>query len=848
MIDPLKKLELDLAFDLEFEQDLARRGIKPLKHIELEKKGWREWLMTLFPFWFSEEFSKEHIQYWELHWNVLQKIKNGEEVPNKELIRLVLLGRGLGKSSLIEAGRIMRGAVLGKGYSLIISETDDQAQEHLGNCRILIEHPDSKLTEYYPDMAVTDNADTLKGMPTADRKEMFICKNGYILRAKGLSAKMRGLRVGIHRPDDLALDDIDDVNDSLAVSANKLRLITASILPVQARENVTIDVGQNLINEHSVVNQIYTGKADALAERTVIGVANAFEVLDIDSAIDATGKLRHKILDTSIPSWEGFNVVRAQKFLDNSGLQTFLAEYQNQFDQYRSGRVIPEYDEISQVITWSQFEKVFGQRRIPKHWRAMVGLDVGYSEGEHPHYSSWAFIATASMNSALPGALFLYRNRTFINTSIDLQAEDVKAAMWDGETVQMWRMSHEKTGEMLTLQQRHQLPFDKFKNFKSSDGIAQWRHLSMRDKTKPNPFKEDEQGTDGLWKIGRPSMYYIVDDEQLITPRDDNGLKLLRDQVSTWELVPVKLTDMGLSQEKPSKVNDDTCLIAGTKILTLSGERNIEDIAVGDMALTRKGYRKVLASGKTGRGAIYTMRSTCGKTVSGTGNHPIILANGDVKKLRYIDVNDTILVCENNQGKARELILRGLRFIATLTPSSIPTETIIRRIGSEVIHPSTSLSGKIGRFAERLVEKSTIFVNGLLQKIAHSAERLLRRYAPTRWCAVSVANVDIDTHEQDVYNLTVDDAHEYFANGILVHNCDSIKSVLADWAATAVPLTEVEKWELKMRDKGLNKDEILKVESEEEKIAKLQVRLIEERAFAKKKQTGNKSGVKLGWR
>src|SRR5574343_1027066 len=130
-------------------------------------------------------------------------------------------------------------------------------------------------------------------------------------------------------------------------------------------------------------------------------------------------------------------------------------------------------------------------------------------------------------------------------------------------------------------------------------------------------------------------MYYIVDDEQLVTPRDDNGLKLLREQVSTWELVPVKLTDMGLSQEKPSKVNDD-----------------------------------------------------------------------------------------------------------------VP---------------------------------------------------------------------------------------------------DSIKSILADWAATAVPLTEVEKWELKMRDKKLNKDEILNIETEEEKIAKLQVRLIEERAFAKKKQRGNKSGVKLGW-
>lgn len=657
MIDPLKKLELDLAFDLEFEQDLARRGIKPLRHIELEKKGWREWLMTLFPFWFQSEFSKEHERFWELRWSVLQRYKRQKEewgkfsnnddrvkyfkeqgiyVSNEEATVMALWGRGLGKSAVMEAARIMYASLLGGGYSLIVSETDDQAEEHVGNCRILIEHPDSKLIEYYPNMAIADNADELKGLPTADRKAMFICKNGWILRSKGYTAKMRGLRVGNQRPTEICFDDIDDVNDSLAVSANKLRVITASILPVLAKDFLIIDFGQNLISEHSVVNQIYSGKSDAFADRTVIGVANAFEVLDLESKIDEVGKLRHKILDSSIPSWLGFNIDQAQRFLNNSGLQTFLAEYQNQFDQYRSGRVIPEYDEISQVITWSQFEKVFGQRRIPKHWRAMVGLDVGYSEGEHPHYSSWAFIATASMNSALPGALFLYRNRTFINTSIDLQAEDVKAAMWDGETVQMWRMSHEKTGEMLTLQQRHQLPFDKFKHFKSSDGIAQWRHLSMRDRTKPNPFKEDEQGADGLWKIGRPSMYYIVDDEQLVTPRDDNGLKLLRDQVSTWELVPVKLTDMGLSQEKPSKVNDD-----------------------------------------------------------------------------------------------------------------VP---------------------------------------------------------------------------------------------------DSIKSILADWAATAVPLTEVEKWELKMRDKGLNKDEILKVESEDEKIAKLQVRLIEERAFAKKKQTGNKSGVKLGWR
>lgn len=525
----------------------------------LEAGGWKHWLLTLFPFWFSESFSQEHEQYWQLHWSALMRIKAGVEVPNKELVKLLLLGRGLGKSAAIEAGRIMRGAILNKGYSLIVSETDDQAQEHLGNCRILIEHPDSRLLKYYPQMAIADNANALKGMPTADRKEMFICKNGYIIRAKGLSAKMRGLRVGVERPSDIALDDIDDVNDSLALSANKLRLITASILPVQARENVTIDVGQNLISEHSVVNQIFKGRTDALADRTVIGVANAFTHLDIESGIDAEGKMRHIIADTSVPSWDGFNVVRAQKFLDNSGLQTFLAEYQNQFDQFKAGRVISNYDEDSQIITWSEFEAVVGQRRIPSHWQALVGVDVGYSTGLHPHYSSWAFLATAAQNSAVPNALFLYRNKTFLGTSIDDQADIVKSEMYDDEEqmVTSWQMSHERTGEMLTLRQKHDLPFRKFHYYKAEDGVAQWKNLSVRDKSQPNPFKPDDL-VDGEYRLGRPSIYYIVDDEQILMPRDDDGLKMFRDQISTWDYVTVKLTEQGLTQQKPSKVNDDT--------------------------------------------------------------------------------------------------------------------------------------------------------------------------------------------------------------------------------------------------------------------------------------------------
>lgn len=528
----------------------------PNKAAQLEAKGWREWLMTIWPFWFSEEFSDEHVDFWEWWWSLLFRIRDGGHIDLWEYVLLLILGRGLGKSASTEAARIMRGAILNKGYSLIISETDDQATEHLGNARLLIEHPDSKLVDYYPGMAIADNADALKGMPTADRKEMFICKNGYILRAKGLSAKMRGLRVGIERPDDINLDDIDDVNDSLAVSLNKLRLITSSILPVQARQHVTITFSQNLIGEHSVLNRILTGKSDALAERKIIGPTPAFRHMDIDSHIDDTGKLRHVILPSSVPSWAGLDIKRAQKFLNDSGLETFKAEYQNEFDQFKAGRVIPEYNEDVQVITWSEFEAVYGERRIPAHWKAKAGLDVGYSEGQYPHYSAWDFIANSAQNSFEPGLLFLYRSCTYKGTSIDDQADNVKLKMWPGEKVETWQMSHERTGEMLTLNQKHNIPFQKFQYYKAEDGVAQWRHLSKPDKTRPNPFKDDWM-EDGEYVLGRPFLYYIVDDDQLKVARDDRGLRTFREQVSTWEYVPVKVTDAGQTVQKPSKINDD---------------------------------------------------------------------------------------------------------------------------------------------------------------------------------------------------------------------------------------------------------------------------------------------------
>ena len=544
----------------------------------LEAQGWEVWLRTLFPFVFGASFSADHAKFWTHKWNVLQRLKNGEEVPPGDLVTLIVLGRGMGKSTMAEVAALMRAAVVGECYLLYVCSTDDQAREHIANIKFLIEHPDSKLAQYYP--ALSEPREQRKGGADTWNKDTFITKSGAIFRAKGLNSSMRGLRVGTLRPNQIILDDIDDIKDSVAVAQNKLNVIKASILPV-VTDNATIDFPQNLITEHSVMNMIYAGISDALTERTVIGVTKAFTQLDVESIFDESGRIKHTIQQTSVPSWDGFDIKRAQKFLNASGLDTFLAEYQNELSRKKSGKVIPEYNEDVQIITWSEFEKVYGTRTIPLHWKAKAGLDIGYSEGQFPHWSAWVFVATAAENSPLPRKVFVYRSCSFKATSIDDQALAVKPMVM--EKVESWQMSHERTGEMMTLKQKYGLPFQKFQNYRAEDGVPQWRHLSRIDRTKPHPFKEDTKDDEGMYRLGDCTLFYIVDDDQRYAPRDDKGHRLLREQVAAWEYVPIRLTATGQTRQKPSKVNDDMCdslkgvlALFGPRVTTLTEHEKFE--------------------------------------------------------------------------------------------------------------------------------------------------------------------------------------------------------------------------------------------------------------------------------
>lgn len=65
---------------------------------------------------------------------------------------------------------------------------------------------------------------------------------------------------------------------------------------------------------------------------------------------------------------------------------------------------------------------------------------------------------------------------------------------------------------------------------------------------------------------------------------------------------------------------------------------------------------------------------------------------------------------------------------------------------------------------------STTKIEPVLSAQEHSVATVL--LAPTDFARTRVLRVEPLNVKADVYNLTVDGAHEFFANGVLVSNCD----------------------------------------------------------------------------
>lgn len=490
-----------------------------------------------------------------------------------------------------------------------VSGTEKQAKEHVAAIKGRLES--SAVAAYYPALSKPEIG--AHGAQRGWRQDYLATQSGWGIVPVGLDQGIRGGRKDDTRYSLIILDDVDDIDDSRAVVEKKLNTISRTILPAGDSRTIVI-FAQNLIHEDSVLNQIYTRRSDVLSDRMEFGPYKSFEDVKLDPHPTVPGKF--VIRDGAVPTWPHLNIEDARLFLSRSGRHGFMAEYQHDFERDASEYVLPHWDDERNVITRSQFRAVFGTERTPWHWPKRWFNDWAKTKSAR-HANVAGSMTVSAQNTRLPGVTFVFDCLTFeANTPADDVALGIlqtisptvnvsgKAKTWEevirdcrtrqnmaaysphvADILSAERDSRSKiipalvkpviSGRKIAFRGSHEQANDAHRvmrdvyglQFKATNpghegGIEFLNSLMYADRSVPHPFKPDERGEDGLYRLGRPNFFLVVDDDKAAKPAGNNpaalrGSDLARYQLPRWRLVPAKLSETGEVVRGPMKMLDD---------------------------------------------------------------------------------------------------------------------------------------------------------------------------------------------------------------------------------------------------------------------------------------------------
>lgn len=295
----------------------------------------------------------------------------------------------------------------------------------------------------------------------------------------------------------------------------------------------------------------------------------------------------------------------------------------------------------------------------------------------------------------------------------------------------------------------------------------------------------------------------------------------------------------------------DHCFVAGTKIASLDGYRNIEELKVGDLVLTRIGFRKIIYTHKTENQDVYYYPKL---GLTSTSGH-LVFTNDDFIPIHSLTLNDTFCILDKKEfakclsSEYRKLLKlmesnsdvipmhqlqilgniigvkasyikkasdiytfifgkniiskkfpRGIIYIMKMVIPIITRLRISNARNNLNISLTISRSG-IGKIKKRFLSiyktltislrsgtvrqtvksgivnmvKKVLGEESLRLAFVSNAESLIKQNNPrNQSSATQTVKRGIDAEskgKQTVYNITVEDCPEYFANNILVHNC-----------------------------------------------------------------------------
>lgn len=569
----------------------------------LEAQGYRAWYATIFGQPFVDAWADYHEEAIRWHWETRRKLLRGELLSDADYTAyLAIWSRGFLKTTIARRVAVCDAALSASagvpGYCLYVGGTDDKKDDHATSLGSLLER--KKLLQYYPQLGQIQK--TARGHSKGDQRDFKYLSSGYVFRFVSLDAGLAGGNIELGdadegtRPTLIIPDDVDERGASAEKYSKRAVRFTTELLPMRQR-NTLVFGAQNLIQRNTIFHQIHTGKIAALGRRFPTRAIPA--CTDLNYEVRTESGIAKAYLIDCVPTWPAAGKEKIQELLFELGPEAFLLECQHEVEARKTGLVLNQYNSRKHVISWSQFESVYGTRYFPQHWSKYVGHDWG-----NVHANVTSVIAVAAENSKLPGLRFLTgftaapqatvdevalqfveRYLPGINTAPVRSVPASRYEAWaaDGHFSQLlnapreiarkelrplvaqalraqrfvsFGMSHEQKSNCEVYGASYGLPYQQI-NPGATGGISDLNRDFTLDLNAPDPFRPGETGL--------ATLYLVVDDDQLESPIDDYGLKLWREQFLDWSWRETKETPTGLSDDKPAKVFDD----AGNSLMML---------------------------------------------------------------------------------------------------------------------------------------------------------------------------------------------------------------------------------------------------------------------------------------
>ena len=314
-------------------------------------------------------------------------------------------------STSAELATVTLGARQVRRYGLYISETQEQADDHVANIAALLE---SDNIEYaYPELGerMMGKFGSAKGW----RRNRIRTSSGLTVDAIGLDSAARGIKLEAQRPDFMVFDDIDGELDSPHITEKKIKTITRKLIPAGSQDCAVLAI-QNKVHDDSIFARLSDGRADFLNDRIVSG--------PIPAVWDMAYEERegHYFITGGHASWpDGMTVDASQGLLNEIGLTAFLAECQHSTVSAKGG--------LFDHLNWAGMSVT--EAELPRLRRVVVWLDPAVTSTDNSDCQGIQCDALGT--DGLIYRLFSWEGRT---TPLEAVKRAIRKAIeWNAESV-----------------------------------------------------------------------------------------------------------------------------------------------------------------------------------------------------------------------------------------------------------------------------------------------------------------------------------------------------------------------------------------------------------------------------